>query len=124
MEHGRETNRLAASLNTIGMIVLGLILAITPLALWVAWTVPLFVMVVAVGGTAGVLICGLARTQVLVPPQSGLPDLKRKDIGFDKLVTALTNAHPMIHHHRGRRLGELAFWRSEDADGPTTEIKD
>ena len=53
--------RSAGSLVTAGLLLLGLVLMVTPLALWVAWTDAIFLMVLATGAMAGVLYCVLVR---------------------------------------------------------------
>ena len=53
--------RLGDWLRDLGMAVLGIIVAVIPLALWVAWTEFLFVMVLAVGAIALVLIYMMAE---------------------------------------------------------------
>ncbi len=106
-------NPLAEALRNIGMIVFGAILALTPLALWVAWTETVFVIVLAVGAIAGVLCCVLADgpdpvledRRELSRPQSTttLPD---------EFVAGLHEIFPLIYHHR--RIGDPFFQRKLD----------
>ena len=117
MARDQATRRWDGRLNTIAMIVFGITLAVTPLALWVAWTLPIFVTVVAVGSAAGVLICVLARYQADAATGAEFDNFEKRRVWFSKLLAKLTAAHPMIHHHEGRHIGEFAFWRSGDAAG-------
>ena len=48
-------------LISFAIVVLGLILMATPLALWVAWSKTVLLVVLATGIAAGVLICVLVR---------------------------------------------------------------
>jgi len=50
-------------LTSIGVTALGIILAAVPLALWIAWTPGLFLVVLAVGWTSAVLIIVLVDGQ-------------------------------------------------------------
>ncbi len=50
-------------LRSIGVVVLGIILAAVPLALWVAWTSAIFLVVLAMGWASAVLIIALVDWQ-------------------------------------------------------------
>ncbi len=89
------------SLITRGLILLGLVLMVTPLALWVAWTENIFLAVLATGATALVLYGVLDRFERTAnPAQSETSDYVRAVILPDKITAELQNLHPFIHHHR------------------------
>ena len=89
------------SLVTLGLLLLGLILMATPLALWVAWTDTLLLVVLATGVTAGVLYCVLVRFErPTVPDRSESTDTTRVAQLPGKLIEELQGLHPFVHHHR------------------------
>ena len=89
------------SLITHGLILLGLVLMVTPLALWVAWTETIFLGVLATGATALVLYGVLDRFERPAnPAQSETSDFVRAEILPDEMILDLQNLHPFIHHHR------------------------
>jgi hypothetical protein len=89
------------SLITRGLILLGLVLMVTPLALWVAWTETIFLAVLATGATALVLYGVLDRFERPAnPAQSETSDYVRAVNLPDKITAELQNLHPFIHHHR------------------------
>ncbi len=93
--------KFADSLITLGLILLGLVLTVTPLALWVAWTDTILFVVLVTGVTAGVLYCVLAHFEKPANPgQSELSDYVRAKILADKNIVELQKLHPFIHHHR------------------------
>ena len=124
LEHGGEMNRLARGLNAFGMVVLGLTLTMIPLAMWVSWSLPLFLIVLAIGGTAGVLLCVLARFEDPVAPEGAPTDRERQRVWYDKLAATLADAHPMSYHHGRRRLFEKVLRRSVDSRSPDEEVPD
>ena len=63
--------RIAESLVTLGLTLLGLVLVATPLALWVAWSDTMLFAVLAAGAAAGVLYCLLARFEQPARPAQG-----------------------------------------------------
>ena len=93
--------RLADDFRSWGLISLGVILMMTPLALWVAWTGTMLLIVLATGTLAGVLYCVLAETQEPanlgqgVSPKYG--PVESLPYGF---VEALHEISPLTYHHR------------------------
>ena len=93
--------RIAGNPTSMGLMVLGLTLMITPLALWVAWTETILLVVLAVGILAGVLYCLLVRyDKSALPVRRDAPDGRRLDDLPDETVEQLQRLHPFIHHHR------------------------
>ncbi len=93
--------KLADSLITHGHILLGLVLMVTPLALWVAWTETIFLGVLVTGAAALVLYGVLERFERPAnPAQSETSDYDRAVILPDKIIGDLQGLHPYIHHHR------------------------
>ena len=89
------------SLITRGLILLGLVLMVTPLALWVAWTETIFLAVLATGATALVLYGLLERFERPADPaQSKASDYVRARILPDKSLEELQNLHPYIHYRQ------------------------
>lgn len=93
--------KFADSLITLGLILLGLVLMVTPLALWAAWTDTVLFVVLAAGVTAGVLYCVLVRFEKPADPERGEPsDEIRLGKLPDKILEDLQRLHPFIHHHQ------------------------
>ncbi len=89
------------SLITHGLILLGWVLMMTPLALWVAWTETIFLGVLATGATALVLYGVLDRFERPAnPAQSQTSDYVRAVNLPDKVIAELQNLHPFIHYRR------------------------
>ncbi len=101
------TRRLAAT-RSFAASVFGLILALTPPALWIAWSETMFFAILGIGAVAGGLICLLADAED--PALEG-----RGDRSVSGTTTSLSDAFlarisglgPWIHHHR--RIGDPAF---------------
>jgi len=84
-----------------GLILLGLVLMMTPLAMWVAWTETIFLGVLATGATALVLYGVLDRFERPAnPTQSESSDYVRAMNLTDEVIAELQDLHPFIHHHR------------------------
>ena len=93
--------KFADGLITRGLIFLGLVLMVTPLALWVAWTETIFLAVLATGATALVLYGVLDRFERPTnPARSESSDHVRAVILPDEIIVELQDLHPFIHHHR------------------------
>ena len=93
--------KFADGLITRGLIFLGLVLMVTPLALWVAWTETIFLAVLATGATALVLYGVLDRFERPTnPARSESSDHVRAVILPDEITAELQDLHPFIHHHR------------------------
>ncbi len=106
-------NPLAETLRHVGMIVFGAILALTPLALWVAWTETVFVIVLAVGAVAGVLCCVLADgPDAVLEDRRELSRPRSTETLPDEFVAGLHGLFPLIYHHR--RIGDPFFQRKLD----------
>ncbi len=89
------------SLISRGLMLLGLLLEVTPLALWVAWTETIFIVVLVTGATAAALYGVLARFERPAnPAQSEPSDNVRAGILPDRIIVDLQSLHPFIHHHR------------------------
>ena len=93
--------RFVDSLLAFALTVLALILMVTPLLIWVAWSDVVLFVVLASGGTAGVLYCILVQFEK--PDGSQCAD-SRSGSGPvalpDELLEELQQLHPYIHHHR------------------------
>lgn len=93
--------KFADNLVTRGLMLLGLVLMVIPLALWVAWTDTIFIVVLVTGATASVLFCVLVRFERAGDPTHSEPsDYVRAVILPDKFIVELQRLHPFIHHHR------------------------
>ena len=93
--------RFADGLITRGLIFLGLVLMMTPLALWVAWTETIFLGVLATGAAA-LLLYGVLDSfeRPVGPARSGASGGARAKILPDGMIAELQNLHPFIHHHQ------------------------
>ena len=108
-----EMNGWAKCLTNFGMTALGIVLAMTPLALWVTPTEILFVAVLAIAAMAGVLICVLAGYEdSVLKHQSELPKSKPMATLTDQFIEGLHGLFPLTYHHR--RLGDPDFQRKMD----------
>ena len=95
------------------MTALGIILLITPLALWVVWTETLFVVVLALGATSGVLCWVLAGYEDTIPKDQYEPQAPvSRQMLTDEFLAELTSFSPWIYHHHGLR--NTAFQRKMD----------
>lgn len=107
-------NKPTDNLVTLGLIFLGLILMLTPLALWVAWTETIFMVVLGSCATAAVLYCLLARLEAPASSnRSEASDPARAQDFSDTVTDELQSLHPFVHHHRpsGGRKFRLAMYR-------------
>ncbi len=96
------------------MAVFGLILALTPLALWVAWTDAGFVIVLAAGATAGVLYWLLAGFRdPLLEDRGPARDPGTRQALSVEFLTELSRLGPWTYHHR--RMGDAAFRRKMES---------
>lgn len=108
------TNGMAEALRTVAMSVFGLILALTPLALWVAWTETGFILVLAAGATAGVLYWLLAGFQdPLLEDRGQARDPRETQSLTDEFLAELSRLGPWTYHNR--RLGDAAFRRKMES---------
>ena len=98
---------------SIGVTVVGIILAAVPLALWVAWTPFGFLVVLAVGAMSVVLLGVLVPR---LPP--GIDDPRRchddetKVVLSDAFVEEIHKISPLTYHHS--RIEKARFRRTMD----------
>lgn len=96
--------RFADRILTPILVVLGLVLMVTPLALWAAWSKTVLLIVLATGATAAVLYCLLARLESPAPPAEG--DAGRRPEALpEELLDELQSLHPFVYHNRLTREG-------------------
>jgi hypothetical protein len=80
---------------------LGMIVLISPLALWVSWTEWMFVAVIVAGLTAAALYCLWDRSPC--PGRSEPPGRRATrtvSAVDDALLAELSNLNPMVYHNR------------------------
>lgn len=82
------------------LVVLGLILMATPLALWVAWSKTVYFIVLLTGGVAAALYCFLVEREPPPRPQRQGPPYHRMEAWTDRTIARLRRLHPFIHHDR------------------------
>ena len=82
--------------RTLAMMLCGMLMAMTPPALWFAWSTQLFLLVLLTGILAGVFYCLLARLEE--PLNIDYPAQAHPTLSDDALAE-LTDAGPWIHHH-------------------------
>ena len=93
--------KFADSLITHGLVFLGFVLMMTPLALWVAWTETIFLGVLATGAAALVLYGILERFEKPADPaQRESSDYVRAKILPVESIVDLQDPHPFRHHLR------------------------
>jgi hypothetical protein len=96
-----EMARFSDALRTIGFTLLGMVVAATPLALWVAWTHTVFFGVLLIGAVAAALYCFFADVANIRPMgPHAFPDTVRKTTIADEMVRDVQRLHPFVHHHR------------------------
>ncbi len=91
--------KFADRLITLGLTLIGIVIVVTPLALWVAWTETIFLVVLVTGATAAALYGVLARFE-RPPAQIEPSDSVRPVILPKNFLLELQRLHPFIHHHR------------------------
>jgi hypothetical protein len=92
--------RLAGSLRSIAASILGIILSVVPLALWVAWTETVLLVVVAVGAASAVLLVVLMEGEAPAPDGSQAP--RQHDVRPmfpDESVAEIHRVFPLTYHH-------------------------
>jgi hypothetical protein len=108
-----QTTRLTRHLRNYAATSLGLVMAATPLALWVAWNQTVFILVLVVFAAAVVLFSMLP-----VYDEPGVSDWRdHRDAEStarlsDEFLSELSNMGPWVYHHR--RLGDPDFQRKMD----------
>ena len=95
-----STHGLLEPLRWIALTALGLILAATPLALWVAWSQPVFVLILVTGGLAGVFFY-LLYVDHSEPDERGRTDHREKIHRLDeRVLSELSDMGPFVYHNR------------------------
>jgi len=94
-----ERKGFAELLREIAMVVLGLILAVVPLALWLAWSETAFYSVLAVGAVA----MGLILALISFGPDDDRPT-RTTMVSAPELIAEIQQLAPITDHHR--RLGD------------------
>jgi hypothetical protein len=92
--------RLLGSLRSAAATILGVTLAVVPLALWVAWTETILLAVVAIGATSAVLFVVLAERDAAIADGSRSaqhPDARPTIT--DEAVAELHRVFPLTYHH-------------------------
>lgn len=87
----------------------GFVMAMTPPALWFAWTNQLFLLVLATGLFAGLGYCLLARFEEPMDTDYSADDHPTLN---DDALAELTKTGPWIHHHSSG--GRSVFQRRMD----------
>ncbi len=82
-------------LRAIAQILLGMVLAATPLALWVAWSPALFVGTLA--------LCALSAALLVLLSEPAARDAEDGVRLPEAFLDEVQGLHPMIYHHSGRR---------------------
>lgn len=103
------TNRFAS----IGVTVCGIVLAVVPLALWVAWSPNAFLLILVVCAVSVVLLGILVKR---LPPRNdgtdGQQDDDMKSVLPDGFVEEIHKIYPLTYHHS--RIGRARFRRAMD----------
>lgn len=85
------------SLRAVLQTLLGLVLAATPLVLWIAWSPAML---------AGVIVVALLSAGLLLLVTESTPEARaaeRTDRLPDEFFEEVQHLHPMVYHHSGRR---------------------
>ena len=89
------------NLIAMGLAILGLILMATPLALWVAWSGPVLLLVLGIGLAAGVLFCILADYERPPDPSERTRTAEpRRATAADEVTEEIHGLHPFVYHNR------------------------
>ena len=106
-----RTSALAERLRIYVLTLAGLIMAATPLALWVAWSQTVFILVLAVFVTAGVCF------YVLISCERSDGEARHDDESrvhlSNEFLTELSDMGPWVYHNR--RVGDASFQRKMDS---------
>jgi len=84
------------SMRHLAQTLVGMVLAATPVTLWIAWSPALL------AGALGVALLGAGLLVLLTEaqPETGAEDGTRLS---EEFLQELQHLHPMIYHHSGRR---------------------
>lgn len=90
-------------LKAVGETVLGIMLAVVPLALWVAWSPAVLLVVLATAAVCAALLIALSRLQdeTLEDSRNAREDPARADVP-DAFVEELHHLFPLVYHHSRR----------------------
>jgi hypothetical protein len=115
--------RLIGSLRPIATTMLGITLAVVPLALWVAWTETVLLGVLTVGAASAVLLVVLAEREAAMPDAPHRSEAR--PVIEDESVAEIHRVFPLTYHHslrpRARFLRAMEKvsrrMKAPDADG-------
>ena len=106
-----EQDSLSDHLREIGFVILGLVLALVPLALWVAWSETAFFTVLSICALATTLFIALAwlgaKPDRVSPP---FADTRPPAVVSDEAIAEMHRLMPFTYHHRSLkdpRLGRI-----------------
>ena len=91
-----EGKILAGRVRSTAMTVIGIVLALVPLALWVAWTEIMLMMVLAVAAVAAALLTVLAELENRADEDNG--DGLREAL-TDESIAEIHRVFPLVYHH-------------------------
>lgn len=84
-----------------GLAILGLILMATPLALWVAWSGPVLLLILGTGLAAAVLFCVLVGYERPPDPSEKIRNAEpRRATAADAATEEIRNLHTFVYHNR------------------------
>ena len=109
-----DTKKPLEALRNAALTAAGLMLAATPLALWLAWSQATFVLVLGAGAAFGLLFFVLyADTRVTTDQEQRKdPNSKTMEDLDDKFLSELSDMGPFIYHNR--LSGDSRFRRKMD----------
>jgi hypothetical protein len=91
------------------MTALGIVLALIPPALWVAWTESVLMMVVAVGAVSAALLIALAEFESrTAEDQQTRHGVRSREVLPDESIAEIHRIFPLTYHHS---LNESARFR-------------
>lgn len=103
------SHNLTGQLSELAVTLSGLLVAATPLVLWVAWNGTVFIAALLVSAAAIGLICVLARRDNgHNRDPTGVQTLSSRAISHD-MLSELSDLGPWIHHHQARSAGGPRF---------------
>jgi len=90
-------------LKAAGETALGILLALVPLALWIAWSPAILVAVIVTGGVCAALLIALCRWQdeSLEEARNAEDDPAHAEVS-DAFVEELHHLFPLVYHHSRR----------------------
>lgn len=90
--------RLVERIRSVGMTFLGFVLALVPLALWVAWTEIVLIVVVMIGTVSAILLVILSDHGSR-PASDEPPGRDRKETLPDDFIAQVHRIFPLTYHH-------------------------